>query len=85
MKKAYLLFFTKGPNLFAQLSNAAQAIKALRLNQELKLAIGNAFVWLSHAKLGLWCGDVFYPNGNAAIAHNLGIAQKNLNAINYLT
>jgi hypothetical protein len=84
MKKAHFLFFTKEPDLFTQFSDAAQAIKALRLNQELELAIGNAFVRLSHTKWDLRCGNAFYPNANAAIARNLGINLKNTNLISYL-
>ena len=58
MKKADLLFFTKGPNLFTQFSDAAQSIEALRLNQELELTIGNAFVWFCHEKR--WVVDCVY-------------------------
>jgi hypothetical protein len=56
MKKSDLLLATKEANLLTQCSDAAKAVKPLRLNQELEFAIGNAFVWLSHAKwvFGVW-------------------------------
>jgi hypothetical protein len=50
MKKSDLLLDAKEANLLTQCSDAAKAIEALRLNQELEFTIGNAFMQFCHEK-----------------------------------
>ena len=84
MKESHLLLIAKEANLLAQFGDTTQSIKALRLNQELEFAIGNAFVRLSHAKQDLSYGDASYPKATGAILPVFRNTLKNTKLINYL-